>query len=41
MTNRSLMTFYCMVKDGDSYVIKPYVNLYDGMVEILLPRRYS
>lgn len=31
----TVFTFYCLVKHKDAYVMRPYVNLYSNMVEII------
>lgn len=28
-------TFYCLVKSKDEYLIKPHINIYDNMIEII------
>lgn len=28
-------TFYCLVKSNDTYVMKPYINIYNNMIEII------
>ena len=28
-------TFYCLVKNGEGYVMKPHINIYNNMIEII------
>jgi hypothetical protein len=28
-------TFYCLVKSGSEYVMKPHINIYNNMIEII------
>lgn len=28
-------TFYCLVKTDNGYVLKPYINIYSNMIEII------
>jgi hypothetical protein len=28
-------TFYCLVKLNDSYILKPYINIYNNMIEVI------
>lgn len=28
-------TFYCLVKTDDGYTPKPYINIYNNMIEII------
>jgi len=28
-------TFYCLVKKDDGYVMKPHINIYNNMIEII------
>ena len=28
-------TFYCLVKSSSGYAMKPYINIYNNMIEII------
>ncbi len=30
-----MFTFYCLVKDGADYYFKPYITIYNNMIEIV------
>lgn len=30
-----VFTFYCLVKTDSGYVPKPYINIYNNMIEII------
>lgn len=30
-----IFSFYCLVKTSSGYILKPYVNIYNNMVEII------
>lgn len=30
-----IFTFYCLVKHNDSYVLLPYINVYNNMIETI------
>ena len=30
-----MFTFYCLVKKDDGYYFKPYINIYNNMIEII------
>lgn len=29
------LTFYCLVKTSSGYAIKPHINIYNNMIEII------
>jgi hypothetical protein len=29
-----MFTFYCLVKNDNDYYFKPYINIYNNMIEI-------
>lgn len=31
----SYFTFYCLVKENDIYVMRPHINIYNNMIEII------
>lgn len=31
----TLFTFYCLVKNNDQYSLKPHINVYNNMIEII------
>ena len=32
---RTVFTFYCLKKTDNGYILKPYINLYNNMIEII------
>jgi hypothetical protein len=31
----TLFTFYCLTKADGGYILRPYINLYNNMIEII------